>query len=157
MNIDGWGPGTPDQFVGEDPDLVRRVMKQIGELEPDTRFGRLVVGLVQRKPSVRRTEPMRNSVIAALWELDVLELHRRVKCPVLAFNCTAPPASGTRFVLGQQAVRMLQSQRRGLRRDLDALRDAHPNVTVAEVAASHMAPATRPSLFAGPIRAFLER
>ncbi|HVV74870.1 MAG TPA: alpha/beta hydrolase [Mycobacteriales bacterium] len=157
VNIDGWGPGTPDQFIGEDPAAVRRVQRQIGELKPQTRFGRALVAMVQRRASVRRTEPMRNSVITALWELDVIALHREAQCPVLAFNCTAPPAVGTRLVLGREAVRMLQTQRTGLRRDLDSLCETRPNVSVIDVAASHMSAATRPELFASHIRDFALR
>lgn len=152
VNIDGWGPGTPDQFIGEDPDDVRRVMTQIGELKPATRFGRALIGLVERRPSARRSAPMRKAALAEVWELDVLGLHREAQCPVLAFNCKAPPAAGTRWVIGKEAVRMLRSQRLGIRRDLDILCAEHPNVTVVDVEASHMSVATRPELFAPHIR-----
>lgn len=152
VNIDGWGPGRPEQYVGEDPDAVREVLKQISDLRLNSRIGRAAVALLERKPSVRRAKAMRERVVAALWELDVVGLHRQVSCPVLAFNCVAPPAPGTRRMLGAEAVRMLQAQRRGLRLELEALRAERSNVTVVEVNASHLAVARRPEPFASQIR-----
>lgn len=156
INIDGWGPGTPEQYLGEDPDAVHELHDRLSQLRPDTRLGRVLLAALERTPTARRSKELRDRTVAAVRDLDVLALHRAVDCPVLAFSCTAPPRGITRRMMGRTAVRMGQSFRRGLRQDLDRLCEARPNIRVVEIAAPHVAPSTHPQLVADHIRAFLD-
>jgi pimeloyl-ACP methyl ester carboxylesterase len=155
VNIDGWGPGKPEQYVGEDSAAVTAFHDRAVRMAPHTLLGRVIDPALKRLPAVRKSRDMLLESIAAVREMDVLALHREVECPTLAFNCIAPMRGLTKHLVGAEGARLLRSYKHGLRRDLAVLVDERPNLTVIELDATHNVIATDPDLVAQHIAAFV--
>ncbi len=147
INIDGWGPGADQRFLGEDPALVADSLDRIaaGQL---SRAGRL---LTARARQTR--EGTTGQVMRLLRDADVVAWHRDAPCPSLAINAIAPSRT-LGWVMGSETARLQAAHRLGLRRDLTALALANPLVSVVEIDATHGMVTTHPEAVAAAIDEF---
>jgi pimeloyl-ACP methyl ester carboxylesterase len=90
----------------------------------DRHFLELSPGRWRRHPSPTMMEGLRG-------DLRLFDLYRRVACPLLLFNCTAPNPPG---LVPPELDALMAAYRRGLRRALGELAAEQPNVTVVELA-----------------------
>jgi pimeloyl-ACP methyl ester carboxylesterase len=152
VNIDGWGPGVPGRYLGEDEGAVRTHLAQIAAGHLPSRLARVITSLTRqgRHGTTRQ-------VFRELEGADVVAWHAAAGCPSLAFNAVGPASATSARLLGPEVVRLQRSHRAGLRRDLAALAEARPDVMVAEVDAGHQLIATHPDAVAAGISAFHER
>jgi pimeloyl-ACP methyl ester carboxylesterase len=159
VNIDGHGRGRVDQYPGYDETEVLAWWDQ-----HQRRVDRLLRGpgavllkgvmLVLRKEQTSTADAARQ-VMAEVDELDLFDLYRRLSCPLLVFNATAPEDRRAMKVLVGKGLAMVGAYRRGLRRDLAALALERPTVEVVELDATHMLIRTHPEVVARHITGFL--
>ncbi|MCU1601521.1 MAG: hypothetical protein JWO22_2230 [Frankiales bacterium] len=139
INIDGWGPGVADRFLGEDPVAVQARIDGFihGELPALAR-------LLTRRSRQYREGTVRQ-VLQLLDGADPVAWHRDAAVPSLAVH--ALDQSRLRL-LGKEMTRMQEAHHRGLTRDLTALPG---HVTLVEVHATHGLCRTRPQTVAAAI------
>lgn len=184
VNLDGFGWGRPDQYVGLDPDYVARHLTEVRELNAVGQGRRLPPGGLkdllaeQRVISVRLGIPyelleagIRRSVregddgalelrpgreqalqmLEVIDSLDLFALFRRMTAPLL-LGCAqrqVPSVPG----LDWFDPRML-AYAKGLARDLAALAEQRPGVTVAPIDGTHAMVLENPRAVADAILAF---
>ena len=149
INIDGWGPGIADRYVGEDPTSTAMYLEHIAEGHLPTRRGRLLTGL-----SRQWREGTAHQVLRQLHGVDVLDWHRQAPCPSLAVLGTAPTSRSERWLLGRRSARRQDAHRRGLDRDLRQLVNDRPHVRVVHVDATHAMCTTHPGAVAAAMLDF---
>lgn len=149
INIDGWGPGIPERYLGQDPALVAERLRAIAAGQLPSRLARLVAGR-----SRQAREGTTAEVLALLGGADVVAWHREAPCPSLAFNAVASSSRLVALLMGREMTRLGESHRQGLRRDLAVLARERPQVSVEEVDATHGLIRTDPERVAAGICAF---
>jgi pimeloyl-ACP methyl ester carboxylesterase len=158
INLDGFGMGRADQYVGKDE--ISTAAWMAAQQARAERFvsGRLhqFIGQALRITGRHPADP------ATLVEItrdvlarDLMAGYQQVSGPVLIVNATAEH-SGAAKVLSRDRDNMLQAYRAGLRRDLAALAARQPNIHVAEIDATHMTLISRPQQAAERMLAFLD-
>ena len=159
INIDGHGRGQVGQYPGYGEAEVLEWWEQ-----QQRRFDRLTSGWVAavlhgllvvlgKKPTTAAAARQMNQQSRLM---DLFPLYRRLACPLLVFNATAPEDRRSRKLLVGKGRELVQAYREGLRRDLGALAADNPMVEVVEVDATHMLITTHPELVAGHITAFMQ-
>jgi pimeloyl-ACP methyl ester carboxylesterase len=149
VNVDGWGPGLPERYDGEDPVAVAERLASIASGELPSRLARAVAGRTRQA-----REGTTTAVLEQLRDADVVAWHRDAPCRSLAFNATAPAGRVIRVLMGSEMARLGSAHRNGLRRDLASLDP--DRVTVVEVDATHGLIRTRAADVAAAIVAFHE-
>ena len=95
-------------------------------------------------------------IYASLDEVDMLEVYEEIRCPLLLFNAV-DPAGERAAPLGKSWLAELSSAfRRGQSRDLEALAERRPNVTVKSVQGTHGLLFEQPEAITHLTLAFLE-
>lgn len=151
VNIDGWGPGIADRFVGQDVAEVEAHLTRTaaGDLP---RTARVLSALTRQG-----RQGTSRQVLAELDRTDVVAWHAAAPCPSLALHAVEAGAGAVSRLLGEQMRRLQRAHQEGLSRDLAALAAARSDVMVAEVAATHLVIRTHPQLVADAITSFHER
>lgn len=151
INIDGWGPGIATRYVGADEAAVEAMLDRVaaGQMPALARL------LMSRTRQSR--EGTTGEVMKLLDRADVVRWHEQIACPVLTFNATAPPPRAVRVFMGREMAKLQDAYRNGIRRDLAAVAQQHPNVTVVEVDATHGLIKTHAADVVSAIKAFHDR
>lgn len=149
INIDGWGPGITERYLGQDEARVSERLDRIASGELPSRAARLLSGLTRQS-----REGTTRQVLGVLHRADVLAWHRDAPCPSLAINAIAPTGKAVSWFMGREMARLQDSHRRGLRRDLAALTQERSLVSMVEVDASHALITTHPETVASAIQNF---
>jgi pimeloyl-ACP methyl ester carboxylesterase len=89
---------------------------------------------VEVEPGRWRRHPSPTMMTGLQGDLRLFDVYRRVECPLLIFNCSAPTPEG---MLPPELDALMVAYRRGLRRALTALAEERPNVKVAELPDAH--------------------
>jgi pimeloyl-ACP methyl ester carboxylesterase len=185
VNLDGFGWGRPDQYVGLDPDVVTDHLARVREssaagqgreLSADglkdilaeqravsDRLGipyeLLEAGVLrsvsERDDGVLEVRPGREEalqILATMESLDLFALFRRMTTPLLLGRAQRAviAAPGLDWFEPMMAV-----YTRGLARDLAALAEERPGVTVAGIDATHAMLLENPRAVADAILGFL--
>ncbi|MFJ8362122.1 alpha/beta fold hydrolase [Streptomyces sp. NPDC093984] len=184
VNLDGFGWGRPDQYVGLDPDYVAQHLAQVRELSaagqgrklpPDgvkdllaeqrAISERLGIPYELLEAGIRRSvrergdgalelRPGREQALQMLEVIDSLDLFalfRRMTAPLLLGRAQrqVPSVPGLDWF-----DPMMLAYARGLARDLAALTEERPNVTVAPIDGTHAMLLENPRAVADAILAF---
>ncbi|MFJ5531956.1 alpha/beta fold hydrolase [Streptomyces sp. NPDC093261] len=184
VNLDGFGWGRPDQYVGLEPDRVAQRLAQFRELSavgqgrelpPEGLRGLLAeeraiseqlgipyelleAGVLrsvrEREDGILELRPGRKEALqmcAVIDSLDLFALFRRMTAPLLLGRARrqVPSAPGLDWF-----DHMMAAYAKGLARDLAALAEERPNVTVAHVDATHAMLLENPRAVAEEILAF---
>lgn len=149
VNIDGWGPGISNRYLGEDAAQIDPYLKRLADGHLP---GRGTALLTKRTRQWR--EGTTQQVLRSLHQADVVAWHRAAPCPSLAVFATRPTGRAERWLIGAEAARRQDAHRRGLRRDLAALTTERPEVRVVEADAGHGLIGTHPDTVAAAIEAF---
>lgn len=83
-------------------------------------------GFVQREDGTYAARPSAVMMTGLQGDLGLLDLYRKVQCPLLVLNCTKPQRG-----LPDQLDAFMAAYRRGLGRALDELAAAHPNIAIS--------------------------
>ncbi len=142
INIDGWGPGVAERFVGEDIVRVEERLGRVGDGELPSSIARFLAARGRQGK-----EGTTRQVLGLLHHADVVAWHRDAPCRSLAFNAMAPAGR----LLGREMARMQNAHRQGLRRDLAVL---PPRVSVVEVDGGHFLHNSHTDLVAAAIQGF---
>jgi pimeloyl-ACP methyl ester carboxylesterase len=151
INIDGWGPGIASRYLGEDEDVVNAHLDVFATGKLASRTARAIIRLTRQS-----REGTTRAVLAQLDRADVVAWQGALTCRSLAFNAIAPSSKFMIRMLGPDMARLQESHRAGLRRDLAALAQGRPQLTVAELDATHALITTHPDEVAAAIRSFHE-
>lgn len=187
INLDGHGRGREDQYIGFDPDQVRKHwaelkstigttlpgggapldLEQVDALrqtiidrahstgrEPDSALAVLDRSLELEGEGRYRARPNLTcvrAVLSALHQMQLFDVYRRVRCPLLIFHAVrlsdiADPPWIPAFI---------GSYHEGLRRDLAALSLECSHVSVETIEATHALVVERPAEIAARVEAFL--
>ncbi|MFD7709221.1 alpha/beta fold hydrolase [Streptomyces sp. NPDC059786] len=184
VNLDGFGRGSPDQYPGLEPSYVEERLAQVRRTAADAAgapftadgmrellarqramsdalgipYELLEAGVmrsVRELPDGRLVSlPEREHALGMLAVLDALDpfaSFRRMDRPLLLGRATrpVPPVPGTEW-----SDALTAAYAEGLARDLDALADTHPRVTVARIDATHAMPLENPRAVADAILEF---
>ncbi|WP_055490980.1 alpha/beta fold hydrolase [Streptomyces sp. TP-A0356] len=184
VNLDGFGWGRPDQYVGLDPDQVAQHLTDVRKLSA-AGLGRelsadglkdllaeqramsdqlgipyelLEAGVLRsvrtRDDGVLEVRPGREEAVRMLAAMDALDpfaLFRRMTAPLLLGRAQRPVPS----VPGLDWFDpMMAAYAKGLARDLAALAEERPGVTVAEIDATHAMLLENPRAVAEAVLAF---
>lgn len=149
INIDGWGPGISERYLGQDEARVSERLDRIAGGELPSYAARLLSGLTRQS-----REGTTRQVLGMLDRADVVAWHRDAPCPSLAVNAIAPAGRAVSWFIGSEMAGLQESHRRGLRRDLAALTRERPLVSMVEVDATHSLITTHPETVASAIRDF---
>jgi pimeloyl-ACP methyl ester carboxylesterase len=152
VNIDGWGPGLPERYLGEDPARITDYLEQVAHGHLPSRRAALVTGR-----SRQAREGTTRQVLRLLHRADVVDWHGQAPCSTLAVCATAPTSRAERWLIGRQYARRQDAHRRGLLRDLHSLAERSPLVQLVEVDASHALCASHPGPVAAAIQDFHAR
>lgn len=164
VNLDGHGLGTPDQYPGLDPHVVRERQQQIidAALAPlAAEMGRTADGgLVAIEEGILVSRPSADSwseILTKVRELDLVALYRRVRCPLLIYRTEllTDPVPNEEESPEPWMGEMTAAYRKGLRRDLANLEVEHQHVTVQTVDATHMLILELPGRLAEEISTFV--
>ncbi|WP_411080933.1 alpha/beta fold hydrolase [Streptomyces sp. cmx-18-6] len=183
VNLDGFGWGRPDQYVGLAEEEVARRLAEIGAMSRASAGARMPAGYVTGQvaysvglgvPEARAEAACRASarelpdggwqllperpgaveMLDAMDGLDVFALFRRVRCPLLLVR--AQDRVGPTPGL-EWLEDLLDAYGQGLGRDLGELAARRPNVTVESVAATHAMLLQAPERVAGLVGDFIDR
>ncbi|MGW1161605.1 alpha/beta fold hydrolase [Streptomyces sp. NPDC002519] len=184
VNLDGFGWGRPDQYVGLDPDHVAQHLAQLRELcgagqgrelpadglgdllaEQRAISGQLGIpyelleagvlrSVRERDDGTLELRPGRKEALqmcAVIDSLDLFALFRGMTAPLLLGRARlqVPSVPGLGWF-----DHMLTAYAKGLARDLAALAEERPNVTVAQIDATHAMLLENPRAVAEAILAF---
>jgi pimeloyl-ACP methyl ester carboxylesterase len=149
VNLDGWGPGVAERFLGEDATVVAKQLDRFGAGLPLA--ARLLTAFTRQS-----REGTTRQVLRLLHGADVVAWHRDAPCPSLAVNAIAPPSKVQNRLLGAEMARLQIAHRRGLQRDLAAVARQRPTFSVVEVDTTHALVTDHPASVAA-INAFRER
>ncbi|MFF3908045.1 alpha/beta fold hydrolase [Streptomyces sp. NPDC001848] len=184
VNLDGFGWGRPDQYVGLDPDYVAQHLAQVRELnaagqgrklprdglkdllaEQRAISERLGIPYELLEAGVRRSVRERNDgelelrpgreqalqMLEVIDSLDLFALFRRMTAPLLLARAQrqVPSVPGLDWF-----DPMMLAYARGLARDLAALAEERPNVTVAPIDGTHAMLLENPRAVADAVLAF---
>lgn len=147
VNVDGWGPGIAERYVGADASRVQQVLDEVASGRLPTWAARWASGR-----SRQAREGLTRQVLAALHDLDVVAWHRDAPGPTLAVNATAAPGRTVRLVMGAEHARLSAAHREGLRRDLARASEQQPLMRVLEIDATHSVQRTHPDEVAAAVR-----
>lgn len=150
INIDGWGPGLPERFPGEDPQEVTTFLRSSlsGEANP------WLIRLYMKR--LRQTKEGTTAAVMQLLDgLDFVETHANATCRSLAINATAPNTGLMARVSGKRINKLQGAYRAGLSRDLALAAERNPQLTVVEIDATHGLIATHAEQTARAINEFL--
>ncbi len=160
INIDGQGTGSPEQYLGKDPELVaawiRTTQARAAELTKSkpVRLLRFVGRLLGNPPP----HPDAVAAILALTEgRDLMTAYREVSAPLLVINATAPSTGLLVRLMKGDPEGYVASYRLGISRDVSALAQERPGVELAEIHATHMLIRTHPEETARVVADFLGR
>lgn len=157
INIDGWGPGQPDQYVGIDPVEGAKfaAMAETGELSSGV--ARVVLKLANLTVS-KDQKASREGVMPSLKGQRFSEVHLKAVCPSLAFNAYADPKGMQAKIMGDVGCRVLVGYRKGIAAELAAVSAANPLVSVHSMGeADHGLILSHPQQTAQAIIDFLNR
>ncbi|MCW7947508.1 aromatic ring-opening dioxygenase LigA [Streptomyces hygroscopicus] len=187
VNLDGFGWGRPDQYLGLDPDLVVQHLAEVRQLSAMS-LGRelsadglkellaeqraisdqlgipyelLEAGVVrsvrERDDGVLELRPGCKDGLRMLAEtesLDLFALFRRMTAPLLLGRALRTRPSGPSAPGSDRFAAMTGAYAEGLARELAALAEERPGVTVAEIDATHAMPLENPRAVADAVLAF---
>ncbi|MFJ1593274.1 alpha/beta fold hydrolase [Kitasatospora albolonga] len=183
VNLDGFGWGRPDQYVGVPEEEAARRLTEIGAMSRGSAGARMPAGYLAGQvdhsvalgiPAARAETACRATVrelpgggwqllpelpgavemLDAMDGLDLFAVLRRVRCPLLLVRAQDPPGP----VPGLEWLEdMLDAYGKGLARDLAELAARQPNVTVEGVAAGHAMLLQAPERVAGLVVDFIGR
>jgi hypothetical protein len=149
VNVDGWGPGLPARYLGEDLTAITEYLDQASQGHLPSRRASLVV-----RRGRQWQEGTTQQVLRLLHGADVVDWHAQAPCPTLAVYAAQPTGRAERWLMGEQYARRQDAHRRGLREALTDLAGRCPLAQVTEVDAGHALCATRPGDVAKAIDAF---
>lgn len=152
VNIDGWGPGVADRYVGQDEAEVEAHLTRIAAGHLPSRMARCLAALTRQG-----RQGTSRQVLAELHRADVVAWHAAAACPSLALHAVDVGTGPATRLLGSQMLGLQRAHHEGLSRDLAALAGSRPDVMVVEVAATHGLIRTHPQVVADAITAFHER
>jgi pimeloyl-ACP methyl ester carboxylesterase len=143
VNIDGQGLGRPDQYVGMTPEEVAEAQARLREVEK--KFMPMLAPDYEQ-----RLEEMLEQINA----LDLYEVYRGVRCPLLLFN-----ANGIDPMTNIEGLEwigpVMAAYRSGIARDFAALEAECDHVSVVTVDAPHLLVITHPEETAALITSFV--
>lgn len=157
VNIDGWGPGRPEQYLGKDRDSVIAFQAVALGLRGSTPIASALLAFARAMPKARRSRLTRSEATTAIAHLDVLGLARSVPCRALHFNCIAPVTGAMRLLVGARGVDLLSAYRQGLAADLAKLPQQNANSTIIELSATHDVINSHPDVVARHIVTWADR
>src|SRR5581483_9794293 len=134
--------------------VVRRQMRKSGftNEQATDRLARMLGTDAGGATVVRPAPPWRGQLLDAIDALDLVDLYRRTRRPLLIYNATNV---ATRPRQIRRLAPFLRAYRAGLRRTLRGLAAAHPLVSYQEIDASHNLHIEQPRLVAEQVTAFL--
>lgn len=157
VNLDGHGMGSPEQYVGKDPDRAARWIADQRARSTRIVQGRLVKGLAALARLRGTSSPSAAALVdinEAVARLDLTALYREVTVPLLVVSAPAA-ATGLAARLMRDPDGMAAAYRAGLRRDLAALAAERPHLRPVELDAGHLLVRTHPAETAAVVADFL--
>jgi pimeloyl-ACP methyl ester carboxylesterase len=157
VNLDGHGTGRPDQYVGKDPERVAAWIVQAharGQRVVDSRLMSVARVLARRAGRPLANPDVVRQITELIQELDLREIYRGARCPLLVVSATAP-FTGLPARVMKDPEQMLTAYRAGIRRDLADIGAANPFVRLVEIDATHSLVLTHPEQTAALVTEFL--